>query len=966
MQSSAADLARQRRISFVVALMIFLGLVVLFEAGHLQSIDNWLGGIFFHLRGEQAPCNDLIICAIDTDSVAELGSWPWGVDRHAQLLRKLDEAGARVVAFDIPSLATLRADASSFAGIDTFADAVARSTCATVFPAVLESGVDPDPEATVSRMKGRSLGAGRLPTPPNLQPGRMSLPPGALIDVADGLGFLNVFPDIDGTVREIPLLVSYRGRIYPSFCLESFRLFRRQPPGALDFRASKVAVGDFAVPVLSSGEMLVNYRGGHLHFDTISYYSAYSSSPESLAERVNGKVVLVGPIRSDMTELFGTPIDARLPGVELNANAVASMLTGSVLRRAPDWSVILLMAGIALLLALVGLQTGVLRGTLLTVAVLAISMGLAYYRFGTGLLIPMGGPFIATLLIGSVLIIFSATIADRQRKEANISLQSHMQAITWIGRLIDSSLERDDLLEEIMRWVETDLEVEAVSMLLVDRETDTLHFEVALGEKGEAVKDYVLDIGEGIAGTVAQTGEPVIINDAVRDPRHHQQIAQEIGYPVDNVLCVPMLLRGDVIGVIEVMNRTDGMPFTDQDSALLTVIAQEAALFLENARLYSILRNRVDYANAELREANKQLASEKAKIETMVEEMVDGVIATDREGLVVLINEAAKSILGISEAETVGEDVMTVLQHPDLARLMATPVESYGGVYTEEIEIGEGRPMALQVSVASYGDEEEIGGKCMILSDITELKRIDQLKTDLIGFVSHELKNPLTNIGLYSLLLQDHIHDGDEELREIAEVIERQRVRMGHIVEDFLNVSRLEADRELPMKQERISNIETLIHDIVDVYSHVRDEHIIQVNLPDSLPDLWADPTKVEEVLANLISNAIKFSPQGGRIQIAAEPSAGMVRFSVSDEGIGIPEEERENLFQRFERLGAGASRIPGTGLGLFVCRHLVEAHGGEIWVESIENEGSTFYFTIPVYRGQSAEDTSETAADEA
>ncbi|MFP3903787.1 MAG: CHASE2 domain-containing protein [Armatimonadota bacterium] len=966
MESSATDLARERWISLAVALVILLVLVGLFMAGHLQAVDNWLSGIFFHIRGELPPPKDILICAIDADSVADLGSWPWPVHRHAQLLNNLDEAGARLVAFDLPSLAKLRADDPAFVGTDAFTDALAASSCATVLPMVLESGVDPTPEAKAARIEGRSLGTGRLPTPPNLQPGRLSLPAAPLIDAADGLGFLNVFPDLDGTIRDIPLMMSYRGKLYPSFSLECFRLFRGRPQSAVKLRPSKVSVGDLTVPVLPSGEMVINYRGGHLHYDTISYHSVYSASPESLAQQVEGRLVVVGPIGSDMIELFRTPVDARLPGVELTANALATLLTGSPLRPAPNWSVMLLMASIMLLFAITIPQTGAFRGVLVMLAVLAVTVGLAYYRFGTGLLMPMGGPFLATLFIGSALITRSAAVAERRRKEADIALQSRMQAITGIGRLIDSSLDRSELLEEVMRWVETELEVEAVSMLLVDEDSNTLHFEVALGEKGDEVKDYVLQMGEGIAGTVAQTGEPMIVNDARRDPLHHKQIPREIGYQVHNVLCVPMVLRREVVGVIEAMNRTDGMPFTEQDSALLTVIAQEAALFLENARLYSILQNRVDYANAELREANRQLASEKAKVETMVEEMVDGVLATDREGMVVLLNDAAESILGVLESEAVGEDVMTVLQHPDLARLMATPLEAHGGVYAEEIEIGENRPVALQVSVASYGDEdEEIGGKCMILSDITELKRVDQLKTDLIGFVSHELKTPLTNIGLYSQLLQDRLPQKEEKLHEIAAVIDRQRVRMGHMVEDFLNVSRLESDRELPMEHEHITDIQTLIHNIVELHSHMRDEHIIEINLPEDLPDLWADRTKIEEIFANLISNAFKFSPKGGRIEIAAEPSGDVVQFSVSDEGIGIPAEERENLFQRFERLSASASRIPGTGLGLYVCRHLVEAHGGEIWVESVENDGSTFYFTVPAYRGQSAEQTAEGTSDE-
>jgi signal transduction histidine kinase len=255
--------------------------------------------------------------------------------------------------------------------------------------------------------------------------------------------------------------------------------------------------------------------------------------------------------------------------------------------------------------------------------------------------------------------------------------------------------------------------------------------------------------------------------------------------------------------------------------------------------------------------------------------------------------------------------------------------------------------------VASYGDGDEISGRCLILTDITELKRMDQLKTDLIGFVSHELKTPLTNIGLYTELLKKRLEQPDEKIQHITNVISRQGVRMRHLVEDFLNISRLEADRELPMNMERLDDIVALVEDIVTVHTYTEQGDDIVIALPDDPPALWADRTKVEEVFANLVSNARKFSPKGGTITVRGERDGEMMCFCVSDQGIGIPEEKLDNLFRRFERLDASASRIPGTGLGLFVCKHLVEAHGGDIWVESTEGEGSTFCFTVPIYAGQ-------------
>lgn len=966
MDSESADTARERRIAFGVAIAFFIGLTALLLGGHLRGADQRLTAMYFDIRGELEPGDDVVICSIDARSLNDLGQWPWDLYVHARLLRKLDAAGARVVAFDISELARTRRRDFTDAEVADFSKALSEVECGVVVPVVLEPDTEQSTGGPPPELEGRSIGSGRLPRPPNFHPGRVNLPATSLVSAADGVGFLNVFPDLDGTVRTVPLSVSYGGRLYPSFVLECYRLHTRAPLDSVRLESSTLTAAHARFPVLPSGEMMVNYAGGHTFFPAISCTDVYSDSTRDIASRVANKTVLVGPYGSGLSELFRTPVDARLPGVEVNANAVTSMLANRVLRRAPDWSAIVIMGGIAILLALLVPAAGAPGGAAVTLLVLAATIGLAYLRFCHNVIVPMGGPALLTALLGATLVTRSAATAERRRAEADIAFQSRMQVITGIGRLVDSSLERSELLEEIMRWVEAELHVEAASMLLVDPETRTLHFEVALGEKGDAVKGFVLDMGEGIAGQVAETGEPLIVSDAAADPRHHQKIPEAIGYQVYNILCVPMMFRGEVVGVIEAMNRTDGRPFTDQDSALLTVIAQEAALFLENARLYSILQNRVDFANAELRETNQELASEKAKVETMVEEMVDGVVATDEAGRIVLLNEAAEKILSVSGDDVVGADAVSVINQPDLKRLMNMPLDSPGGVYTEEVEIGDERSTVLQVSVAIYGDGDEISGRCLILTDITEFKRIDQLKTDLIGFVAHELKTPLTNIGLYSEMLQNRLVGEDEKIEHITDVINRQGGRMRHMVEDFLNISRLEADREIPMDMRRIDDIGGLIGDTVAVHTHPQVEEEISIQLPDDQPPLWADKTKVEEVFANLLSNARKFSPEGGPIEVRGECDGDQWRFSVSDEGMGIPKTKQDQLFRRFERLDASASRIPGTGLGLFVCKHLVEAHGGEIWVESEEGEGSTFYFTLPVYSGQDAQAPAPEDADEA
>jgi two-component system phosphate regulon sensor histidine kinase PhoR len=152
------------------------------------------------------------------------------------------------------------------------------------------------------------------------------------------------------------------------------------------------------------------------------------------------------------------------------------------------------------------------------------------------------------------------------------------------------------------------------------------------------------------------------------------------------------------------------------------------------------------------------------------------------------------------------------------------------------------------------------------------------------------------------------------------------------------------------MNLARLEDVDAIVNEIVEVEGHGLDTHFFEVDLPEPIPAVWADRTKLEEVFANLIGNAIKFSPRGGTVAIKGEIEDGMLHFSVSDEGIGMSKADQAKLFERFERVGKATSRIPGTGLGLFVCKHLIEAHGGKIWARSTEGEGSTFHFTVPIY----------------
>lgn len=230
-----------------------------------------------------------------------------------------------------------------------------------------------------------------------------------------------------------------------------------------------------------------------------------------------------------------------------------------------------------------------------------------------------------------------------------------------------------------------------------------------------------------------------------------------------------------------------------------------------------------------------------------------------------------------------------------------------------------------------------------------ELQRLDELKSDFVSMVSHELRAPLTNInGSIELLLEGDSPCVHSDHREMLQIISEQSQRLTRLVQGILNVSRIEAGQLV--LQPQVFNISTLIEKVIGVWESRGVANRFERPHAANLPSVWADRDRTEEILFNLIDNAIKYSPEGASIRIDAESDGAYLILSVSDRGIGIPEEEMAKIFDKFHRVDRrDASESYGHGLGLYICRRLVEAQGGKIWVESVLGEGSTFQFSLPL-----------------
>ena len=346
-----------------------------------------------------------------------------------------------------------------------------------------------------------------------------------------------------------------------------------------------------------------------------------------------------------------------------------------------------------------------------------------------------------------------------------------------------------------------------------------------------------------------------------------------------------------------------------------------------------------------LRTSLDDLDRARTRLEAVLAGLDDGVVLTDSEGQVLRLNRAAERLLSVSQERGEGRHFIQIARDHELdGRLQA----ALQGEPTSRavIEYGLDRRILQVMTTTVTGRAERLG--LVVLRDITELRRLEGVRRDFVANVSHELRTPLTSIRALVETLQGGAVDEPELLRQFLERIIGEVDRLTDLVEDLMDLARLEAGRT-PLHREIMPAGDLLRTAGERLREQVtRAQLRLEYALPESLPEVLVDRRRIEQVVLNLVHNAIKFTPVGGTITLAAATGDGVVTVEVRDTGVGVPPEEQERLFERFYKSDK-ARRTEGTGLGLAIAKHIVQAHGGDIAVESTVGEGATFRFTLPV-----------------
>lgn len=570
-----------------------------------------------------------------------------------------------------------------------------------------------------------------------------------------------------------------------------------------------------------------------------------------------------------------------------------------------------------------------------------------------------------------------------------------LTTLNEMTRQLTSTLELEPLLMNILQSAVDILICEAGSLLLVDETTQELVFRVVVSPVANDLLNRRMAPGSGVVGKSVVTRQPIIVNDVTQSSAWYSKTDQATGFVTRALLVIPLLVKDRVIGVIEVINKRDGSPFTQDDQDLLSAFAAQSAVAIENARLYTMTDQALAARVEELsvmqridRELNTSLDTTRAMRITLEWAMRQ---SHAQAGLIGVMEENGLKVMaseGYSDELDAHADGLLPVDRFGLREALeeATPVrrslpEQAGGqvllksaasqvilpIRRESAPIG----LLLLESETPEPASEETLNFLARLSDhasiaifnaqlYSAVQSANLAKSEFVSFVAHELKNPMTSVkGYTELLSAGAVGPVTEPQTNFLNTIRANIERMNTLVSDLNDLSKIEVGR-LRLDFKAIS-VPEVIESVVRSTRRQIDEkkQELTLQLPADLPAAWADRTRFEQVLVNLVSNAHKYTPAEGKIVVSAERCANrwdaqgaaeVIHVSVADNGIGISEEDQKKIFQKFFRSEDPKSReAPGTGLGLNITRSLVEMQGGKIWFESEFRKGTTFHFTVPV-----------------
>ncbi len=509
-----------------------------------------------------------------------------------------------------------------------------------------------------------------------------------------------------------------------------------------------------------------------------------------------------------------------------------------------------------------------------------------------------------------------------------------LEILSRIDRELNYTLSVNRILNLAVDWVLRFTNSDAAAIALVDERAGTLQYVSGYGytpEAWERLSREPWPISRGIAGRVARTGRPENVPDVAQDRSHIEVLPG-----VQSLLVIPVTRQNRVVAVIRCESQTPGA-FSADNQEFAIRLASRAAAAIDNANLLDAVER------------------ERQKLEVILASTADAVIVVDHEGQLVLVNQAALAAFHLPPREIYAGQAFTAVFGEAGLATMLDQARATGQGPVGELALPEGRIMHARVAHVP-----EVGWS-IVMHDITPYKETDKLKNELLATTSHDLKNPLSTILGYVDLVQmtNQLNaQGQNYVRRIHGAVSHMR----RLIDDLLDMARIESGITLTYAE---VNLATLVDSVASPFMPLLREKgmTLSIDIPPDMPAIAADGGRLTQILANLLSNAIKYTPSQGNVWVAAEAVNHMVRIVVRDDGLGMSPEDQAHVFQRFFRVRVPETDgIEGTGLGLAIVKSLVEAHGGQVGLESRLGEGSTFTVTLPLGSQHQRKDGSTTS----
>lgn len=518
--------------------------------------------------------------------------------------------------------------------------------------------------------------------------------------------------------------------------------------------------------------------------------------------------------------------------------------------------------------------------------------------------------------------------------------------------LRDYQLRQREYLLEISKAITAQLDLDTVLRLIIQYAVEMLSGRAGLIALRQADGSFHVRVSYGLPAQLPHLFAPLFADIPYQLERadlarwtlpdlemRMTLVSAALGLPLRQVVALPLVIRDSLIGMIYIF-RTEGVAFSANDRQVLASFADQAAIAVQNARLY------------------QEVTNEKRRLDAIIANSGDGIMILDDEFRVQVFNKALEAMTGVSAKRAIGRPCHEIFDlhsrkegtsicKSECPLKFKSPEER---LYVEgDITHRDGQVVTVGIAYSPlFDDNGQLVNVIANVRDITRFREAEEMKSTFVSVISHELKTPVSLIKGYAGTLRREDAQWDEQtLRESLAVIEEESDRLNQLIDNLLDASRLQAGA-LKLELGYVA-LDKLAAQTVEKFRTQTRQHILSLDFPSDFPVVWGDTERLRQVLSNLLSNAIKYSPEGGTIRVSGRADEDWVYVAVSDEGIGIPKEEQELIFDRFYRVESSLSRrTQGAGLGLFLVKAVIEAHQGRVWVESAPGQGATFVFALP------------------